>query len=280
MPSVPVTSCAYAVSWPWPCEDVPAVTTAVPSSSDLAGAELGAEAGPLDVGAEAEAELDHVAAVAPRLLVGAQLLVAGVGEALLQRRVVLARVVVGARHGLVRELVDEVLAADVGRVHPDLDREHVDRALHQRRRLRAPGAAVGADRRRVGHDGVEVEVDLRDLVDARGHQAGQHRHQRRVGRIGAAVGDHADLEAGDLAVAGAADLDVLHLRAAVLHLDHRLRARLDVAHGLARACAPARRRRSAPGSTRCARRSRRRSRSRRPASCPPRCRSRSRSRAL
>ena len=212
---------------------MPAVTVDRAVLVHLAGAELGAEAGPLDVAAEPEPELHDVAAVAARRLVGAQLVVAGVGQALLQRREVLAGVVVGARDRLVRELGDEVAAADLGRVHADLGGEHVDRALDQRGRLRAPGAAVGADRRRVGHDRVEVEVDLRDLVDAAGHQAGQHRHQRGVGGIGAAVGDHAHLQAGDLAVARAADLDVLHLRAAVLHLEHRLRARLDVAHGLA-----------------------------------------------
>ena len=39
---------------------------------DRAGAELGAEPGPLDVGADAEPELLDVAALAPRRLLGAQ----------------------------------------------------------------------------------------------------------------------------------------------------------------------------------------------------------------
>ena len=161
---------------------------------------------------------------------------------------------------------------------PSSAREHVDRALDQRRRLRAAGAAVGADRRRVGDDRVEVEVDLRDVVDAAGHQPGEHRHQRRVGGIGAAVGDHAHLQAGDLAVARAADLDVLDLRAAVLHLEHRLRARLDVAHGAAELA----RQRDDDDllrvGRRCARRSRRRWRSRRRAAAPSRARATRRSR--
>ena len=67
------TSCAYAVSWPWPCEEVPAVHRDRAVVLDLAGAELGAEAGPLDVGAEPDAELHDVAALAPRRLLGAQL---------------------------------------------------------------------------------------------------------------------------------------------------------------------------------------------------------------
>ena len=205
----------------------------VPSSLDRARAELGTESRPLDVAADPDPELDDVAAVAALLLVGAQLVVAGVAQALLERAQVVARVVVGAGDGLVREVGDVVAPADLGRVHAELVREQVHRPLDQCGRLRPAGAAVGADRRRVRHDRVPVEVDLRDVVDAARHQAGEHRHQAGVGRVGAAVLDHAHLQPGDLAVAGAADLDLLHLGAAVLHLQHRLRARLDVAHGTA-----------------------------------------------
>ena len=87
---------------------------------DLAGAELGAEPGPLDVRAEADAELSGLAALAPRGLLGAQLRVAGRLQHAVQRAPVRARVVVRAGDRLVRELADEVDPAHLGRVHPDL----------------------------------------------------------------------------------------------------------------------------------------------------------------
>ena len=72
-------------------------------------------------------------------------------------------------------------------------------------------------------------------VDARGHLAGEEGHDHRVAGIGAAVGDHVDADADQRAVAARAQLDVLDLRAPVLHRDHRLPAALDVAHRLAQA---------------------------------------------
>ena len=72
-------------------------------------------------------------------------------------------------------------------------------------------------------------------VDARGHLAGEEGHDHRVAGIGAAVGDHVHADADQGPVAARAQLDVLDLRAPVLHRDHRLPAALDVAHRLAQA---------------------------------------------
>ncbi len=54
---------------------------------------------------------------------------------------------------------------------------HVHDALEERGGLRATGTAVGSRRRRVGGRADGVELDLRDLVDALGHHAGQERQE-------------------------------------------------------------------------------------------------------
>jgi hypothetical protein len=74
--------------------------------------------------AHADAELLDVARGAARGLLGAQLGVAGRGERLVERTLVVADVVGLADGGGVRlgELRDQVLAAHVGRVHADLER--------------------------------------------------------------------------------------------------------------------------------------------------------------
>jgi hypothetical protein len=136
---------------------------------DGARADLGAEAGELDVGAQPDPELLHVAVGAALGLLLAQLVVAGGLEHEVQGARVLARVIGGAGDRLVGEVAgrDEVAPAQLGRVHVELLGQLVHGALDERGRLRAPRSAVGADRRRVGHHAAKAEVHARDHIDAR-----------------------------------------------------------------------------------------------------------------
>src|SRR5499427_384910 len=109
---------------------------------------LHSRAGDLHVAGDADAELDHVAGRAPFGLLLAQIVVAGRRQRLVQRRRVVAAVVHGPERGRVRlgELRQQVLAADIGRVHADLGGEQVDGPLDRRGGLGPARAAVGADR--------------------------------------------------------------------------------------------------------------------------------------
>ena len=187
--------------------------------------------GDLHVGGEADAELPDVAAGAPALLLLAQIVVTRRGQHLVQRIGVLAAVVQGAGLGLEGELVwrDEVAPPDFGRVHADLGGEQVDRALDGGRGLRAPGAAVGVGRRGVGDRNPEPGLDLRDIVHALSHQAGEPGHQAARAPVGAGVLDDVDAVGQDPAVPGTADLDVLQLGPALRHADQVLAARLGPA---------------------------------------------------
>ena len=130
-----------------------------------------------------------------------------------------------------RELVrgDEVAPPDLGRVHADLGGEQVDRALDGRRGLGPAGAAVGADRRRVGDDLPEPGLHVRDVVDAGCHQAGEEGQESADALVGAGVLDDVEPVGHDAAVPAAADLDVLQLGAALRHRDQVLAAGLDPA---------------------------------------------------
>ena len=78
MPSSADTICEYAVAWPWPCADVPALSVALPSwCTSTSEYSPPAAAGDLDVERDADAELLDVAALAARRLLGEQLVVAG-----------------------------------------------------------------------------------------------------------------------------------------------------------------------------------------------------------
>ena len=153
------------------------------------------------------------------------------GQDLLQRVGVLAAVVQGAGLGLEGELVrwDEVAPPDLGRVHADLGGEQVNRALDGGRGLRPPGTAVGVGRRGVGDRNPEPGLDLRDVVHALSHQAGEPGHQAARAPVGAGVLDDVDAVGQDLAVPGPADLDVLQLSPALRHADQVLAAGLGPA---------------------------------------------------
>ena len=144
-----------------------------PALADGADPLGGRDAADLDVGRQADAEV--LAARAGLGLPGRHIRVADGREGLVQRRLVVARVDVDllavdgraqAGRVVVRELVrrDEVPAAELGRVHPDLGREQVHRPLDDVGRLRPAGAAIGVDERRVRVDAGHLAVDVRDLV--------------------------------------------------------------------------------------------------------------------
>ena len=105
----------------------------------------------------------------------------------------------------------------------------------------ASGPARAAGRVRghlVGEDAAGGELQVRDLVTARDHEARERRDERRQQReVGAEVADRGALEADDRAVALGADLHVVDLVAPVDRGAHVLRARLgplDRAADLAR----------------------------------------------
>ena len=145
-------------------------------------------------------------------LLGAQLLVADGLHRLVHGGVIVAGVVFPAERRLVGKLLapDEVLQAQLGRIHAELLRQDVHAALDGVGGLRDPQrAAVGdAARRLVGVDGIHHRVGDGKIVGARddGEEAG-----RELGRVGAGieaavVGDRVHAQARDLAVLGGGDL--------------------------------------------------------------------------
>ena len=126
------------------------------------------------------------------------------------------RVGVGQLRGL-----DVVHLADGARVHADLPRGGIHQPLDDEHRLRPARAAIGADRRGVGHHRLHFEMHQRQIVDAGLHERAEHQRNdvgrtRRVG-AGAAdrahpIGQHAALGVerefagrGEIAAMGAAD---------------------------------------------------------------------------
>ena len=125
-------------------------------------------------------------------------------ERLVERRLVVADVVHQRHRRLVREgvLGDEVLAAELGRVHAHLARRLVHQRLEQERGLGPAGAAIGVHRHGVGVVGLHVAVDRRGLVLA-GEQRGVEVGRDRGGEgrhVGADVGLGVDPQRQDVAV--------------------------------------------------------------------------------
>ena len=156
----------------------------------------GAEAAHLDVHRQAEA--DEPALRLRRIALGLELGPLRVLQREVQALLVVARVVDRAHLRRKRKLVrlDEVLAAQLGRIHLQLARQHVHGPLDEVGRFRTAGAAIRVGRRLVGEDLRQRDADRRDLVGRIRHQ---HR-ERRDGRgqqhvVGADVGDQAQLQA-------------------------------------------------------------------------------------
>ena len=167
-----------------------------------------------------------------RALLGAQVVVAGVLEREVEGVLVVAGVVLHAGRGVVREgLVRHVIApADLRRIEAGLGGEDVHRALDRLDRLRAAGAAVGDDRRRVRDDRGSGDLDPRDRVRADRAPVREHRQDRADRGVGAGVLQQLEAHGEHLAVASAADRDLLALRAAVAKGEHVLAAQLRPAH--------------------------------------------------
>ena len=116
-----------------------------------------------------------------------------------------------------RERLDEVHAAEFGRIAPSFARGDLDQPLDQEGRLRPAGAAIGVDRRGVGVDRVDFGVDGGDVVLARQQRRIEvGRDRRREGRqVGAEIGDRVGAQARDLAAGVERELGVGDVIAAV-----------------------------------------------------------------
>ena len=127
------------------------------------------EAADLDVGGEPDAH--EPALGARRLLLPAQLLVAGLDERMVEGARVLAAVVGVAERRVVGETVrrDEVAPPHFGRVESDLRGEQVHAALDEVSRFGAPGAAVRHCAHRVGEGAANLGPRRLDVVAARDH---------------------------------------------------------------------------------------------------------------
>jgi hypothetical protein len=192
-----------------------------------------AAGGDLDVRADADAELLHVAALATRGLVGAQVVVTCDPQRLAEGGVVVADVVGDTGDGRVRELVgaQEVATANRGRVHAELHGSQIEDALEHGGRLRASRAAVRAHRCRVGERDRAVVADARDPVHAlRHHPRRTERQHPAEAAVRARIADDATSQSDDRPVVAQAELQVLHLAATVRHGDHVLGPRLDPLH--------------------------------------------------
>ena len=207
---------AKVVSWPWPWLWTPsrAMTEPVGMDPDLAAVEhLDAQdvegvrgSGADDLGEGADTDAHQLAPGALLELLLAEVVVADHVEGLGERGRVVAGVVLPAGRGLVGELLglDEVLLAQVGRVHADVMGVDVDHALDGVHRLgHAERAAVrDATGRLVGVHAVDLDervlevVRAGDDVEQPGRELGGIRGRVRV----PVVGDGADLEGGQLAV--------------------------------------------------------------------------------
>ena len=106
--------------------------------------------------------------------------------------------VIGHDHGrLVRELRDEVLAAQFGRIDLQLPRRRLHQPFHHETCLGAARAAIGVDRHGVGVDADHLGEDVGDVVLARQqrrveigrHRGGEQRH------VGAEIGVGLDAQA-------------------------------------------------------------------------------------
>ena len=170
--------------------------------------------GPDDLGEAADADAHQLAAFPLLELFLAQPGVVDPVHRHLERRRVVAGVVLPARRRLVRELLglDEVLHPELGRVLADVVGEDVDHPLDGVDRLgHAERAAIGdAAGRLVRVDAIDLHERVVEVVGAGDDVEQAGRELRRVGgRIGVAViGDGLDLEAGDLAFLGRAQLGV------------------------------------------------------------------------
>ena len=188
----------------------------------------GREAAHLHPGREAHAAVDALAA--QPLLLRPELVQVEVLEQLVERAVVVARVVHDPERRLERELLslDEVLPPQLEPVHAELVGEPVH---HQLDPVGGLGASRAADRVRghlVREHAREVQVDVRDPVAAAHHREAQLRDERREELlVRAEVRDDPHPAGRERAVALGAERHVVDLVAPVVARRHVLGARLD-----------------------------------------------------
>ena len=173
-----LTICAKAVSLPWPIDVEPAKSETEPSGLTRSSRGVG-----IDRGVGPARHLDGVGdaepagacrARAPRRAASRSPARSARASARSMLALELAAVVGEDEAGLERHRRgrDEVAAAQLDRVDPELARGHVDHALDRVRRLRPAGAAVGPGRRGVGEHAGGLDVD-----GGRGVHAGQRRRR-------------------------------------------------------------------------------------------------------
>ncbi len=143
--------------------------------------------------------------MAKLFLLAAEVLVADHLHRLVEAFDVAAGLVVHPGDRQVREflLADHVAAADLDRVHAELVRGQVEEAFHDERRNRRADAAIGAQRRFVGGDGVGAERVVLHTIWPRKHlRRVQHLEGRcpRKRAVRADVGDRVQPRREDLAV--------------------------------------------------------------------------------
>ncbi len=128
------------------------------------------QAAHLGEGRDADAQLDGIAGLATRLLLGAQLVDAEQLERPCRGRLVVAGVVGESGDRRVRELVvlDPVAGPQLHRVHAELGGQLVDHALDRERRLGPSRTADGVGRGGVGEHAGAAELVRVHLVDRRG----------------------------------------------------------------------------------------------------------------
>jgi hypothetical protein len=230
IPRILDASTGKVVSWLWPCDTAPLYTVADPSSSTSTAPQSlrSAGSGDLDITADADTQLNPVAARSSFGLILPQSGVPGGFESLLQGCLVVACVVALTGGGHPREGVGclQVPASNLGRVHRQLRRQQIHHPFQRDGGFGASSTPVGVHRRRVGHDAASVIVDLRDGVGARGHAHGERCHHRPEQRVAAAVLQHLQLHPDDATVTGGTHLHAVMLSPTVIHGHHVLGAAL------------------------------------------------------
>ena len=206
---------------------------------------VGADAGALDVAADAQADAAALAlgllAVRREVVPAHQRLELGQGcrevtRVVLQRPPVLEHqaVVVGHLVGL-----DEVAGAHLGAVEAEVRRDRIHRPLHRVAPLGAPGAPVGRHENGVGVERPELDAVGARLVRPEQLGGRDDRHDDAVGRVGPVVVPELHVEGEEVALVVEADRDLLQLAALVRAGDEVLAAvlgPLDVAAQVA--CRP------------------------------------------
>ncbi len=123
---------------------------------------------------------------------------------------------------------DEIAAAELDLVDAEIARRHVEQALAEEIGLEAARPAIGADRRLVGEQERNVEIDIGNAIGARHELRDVAGADSAVGaHIGAHVDEGVAAQTEDGAVAGAGDLDVARRLAGMVHGHQMLAAVLD-----------------------------------------------------